>query len=64
MNQLDLRVAKILRFGKTRTSFNLDIFNALNSNPALLQNDNFAAWQQPTVILLARFARVSAQIDF
>jgi hypothetical protein len=64
MNQLDLRVAKILRFGRTRTSLNVDLFNALNSNAVLTLNNNFAVWQQPTSILLARFVKLSAQIDF
>jgi hypothetical protein len=64
MNQLDIRVAKILRFGKTRTTLNVDVFNASNSNAVLTQNNNFGAWQQPTSILLARFVKLSAQFDF
>lgn len=64
MNQLDLRVAKLLRFAKTRTSIGVDIFNVLNSNAVLQQNDAFAVWQQPITILLARFVRLSAQFDF
>jgi hypothetical protein len=64
MHQLDLRVAKILRFGRTRLSANLDLFNTLNSNAVLTQNNNFGAWQQPLSILLARFVKVSGQIDF
>src|SRR6185503_512497 len=32
LNQLDLRVGKILRFAKTKTSLNLDIYNALNAD--------------------------------
>lgn len=64
MNQLDLRVAKILRFGKTRTSLNVDLFNTFNSSAVLTANNNFAVWQQPTSILLARFVKVSAQFDF
>ena len=31
LNQVDLRVGKILKFGKTRTAVNLDLFNALQS---------------------------------
>jgi hypothetical protein len=64
LNQLDMRLAKILQFGRTRTTVNLDVYNALNANPVLTQNNNFGAWQQPTSILLARFAKVSAQFDF
>jgi hypothetical protein len=64
LNQLDVRIAKILHFGRTRATVNLDLYNALNANPVLTQNNNFGAWQQPTSILLARFAKVSAQFDF
>jgi hypothetical protein len=64
LNQLDLRFGKTLRFSKIRTSLNVDLYNALNANPVLTQNNNFGAWQQPTSILLARFVKVSAQFDF
>jgi hypothetical protein len=62
--QLDLRFAKILRFGRTRTSANLDVYNVFNANPVLGVNNSFAAWQRPTSILSARIAKISAQIDF
>ena len=32
INQLDFRVAKLLRFGGKRTMLALDLYNALNSN--------------------------------
>jgi hypothetical protein len=64
LNQLDLRFAKLLRFGRLRTSLNVDLYNALNASPVITQNNNFGAWQQPTGILLARFVKLSAQIDF
>jgi hypothetical protein len=64
VNEVDLRVAKILRFGRTRTAINLDLYNALNANPVLTQNNNFAAWQVPLSILDARLLKISAQFDF
>jgi hypothetical protein len=65
LNQVDLRVAKLLRFGRTRTLVGVDIFNALNSNAVRNQNSTYGpAWLTPTEILQARFAKVSAQIDF
>jgi hypothetical protein len=63
-NQLDLRVGKVLRAGRSRTSINLDIFNALNSSAVQSQQSNFAVWQQPQTILMARFAKISVQFDF
>jgi hypothetical protein len=41
-NQLDLRVGKILRFGRTRTSLNFDIFNVTNANTVLSRNNAIA----------------------
>ncbi len=63
-NQLDLRFAKILKFAKTRTALNVDLYNALNANPVLSENANYAAFRAPTAILPARFVKFSAQFDF
>jgi hypothetical protein len=65
IDQLDLRISKILRFGITRTSLNLDIVNALNSNDNLGYSPTFSAtWPTPTSVIAARLFRVSAQVDF
>ena len=64
LNQLDLRVSKILRFGRTRFNLGLDVYNALNSNAVLTVNPAFDAWQQPQEILNARFAKVVFQLNF
>jgi hypothetical protein len=64
MNQLDLRVSKMLRVGRTRTRMNVDLYNALNSNAVETLNNSFAVWQRPTRIVPARFLKLSAQIDF
>lgn len=67
INQLDLRVSKILRFSGLRTQFAVDLYNALNSNPIETYNQNFianGAWLTPTGVLTARFAKVTVQLDF
>jgi hypothetical protein len=64
LNQLDLRFGKLFRFGGTRTSINLDVFNALNSNAVLTENFNYASWRAPLTILQPRFAKFSVQLDF
>jgi hypothetical protein len=64
LNQLDVRFSKIVPIGRTRARFNVDVYNALNSNAVLTLNNNFGAWQQPTVILLARFVKLGVQFDF
>jgi hypothetical protein len=67
VNELDLRVAKILRFGRTRTNVGLDLYNVLNSSAVLNSNQTFipnGSWLRPTLVLTSRFAKVSATIDF
>jgi hypothetical protein len=64
LNQLDFRVGKILRFGGTRTTLNLDLYNALNADTIRTVNFSYAVWQTPTSILLARFMKISATWDF
>ncbi|HTI42533.1 MAG TPA: TonB-dependent receptor [Vicinamibacterales bacterium] len=63
-NQFDLRLGKILRFGRTRTKVNLDINNVFNANPVLAENPSFAVFRQPASILPARIARLGVQFDF
>ena len=67
-NQLDLRVAKNLRFGGTRTNVGVDVFNILNSNPVLTYNQAYSptttTWLRPTSVLQPRYVKFSAQINF
>jgi hypothetical protein len=65
INQLDLRLGKVLRLGRTRTNLNVDIVNALNSNANLGYSPTFSAtWPTPTSVITARLFRLSAQFDF
>ena len=64
-NQLDLSFRKIFRVGRTRIDGALDMFNALNSNVVLSENQNFgSALGQPLAVLQGRLLRVSSQIKF
>jgi len=67
VNELHLRIAKILNFGGMRANVGMDIFNIINAAPGLSYNQNFIAngpWLTPTTVMTARFAKFSAQIDF
>jgi hypothetical protein len=67
VNQLDVRVARILRYGRTRTMLALDWYNALNSSAVLTYNGTFVpggTWLQPLTILTPRFFKLTAEIDF
>ena len=66
-NNLDLRVAKILAFGRTRTQVGVDVFNVTNQDTVTNYNFGFVAggaWLTPTAITPARYARISVQVDF
>jgi hypothetical protein len=67
INQLDFRAAKLLRFGNTRTTLGVDLYNALNSGAILTYNNTFVpngTWLQPNSILTGRMARLSAEFTF
>ena len=65
LNQVDLRLGKNLRYGRTRTMVALDIFNLLNSNtPDVYQQNYGPTWQNPLSITVGRFFKISAQFDF
>jgi hypothetical protein len=64
VNQLDLRVGKILRFGQRRTAFNLDVYNALNSNAVLTESTAYGTFRVPQIVMVGRFVKISAQLDF
>jgi hypothetical protein len=71
VNQLNFRVAKILRFGRTRANIALDLYNALNFDTIRLPNQAFipgGGWLTPTgsvdPVLVARTAQITVQYDF
>jgi hypothetical protein len=66
VNQLDFRVAKTLKYGRSRTLIALDIYNALNSSAALTYNNTYVPagpWLQPMTILTPRFFKITAELD-
>ena len=63
--QVDLSLKKIFSFGNQRIEGALDMFNFLNSNVVLTQNQSFGPQlDQPSSILQPRLLRVSAQWKF
>ena len=50
LNAVDLRFGKILRYGRTRTQLNLDVYNLANSNTTDVYQRNYGAdVSQPAV---------------
>jgi hypothetical protein len=74
INSLDLRAAKVLKFGRTRANVGFDFYNLFNSNTGTAFNQVFdpstattaadVAWLRPTSILGPRFARFNVTLDF
>ena len=73
-SQLDVRFAKILRFGRTRTDVGVDINNVTNASYALGWNNTYvystdntarpAGWGTPTSIVNPRFVRLNFTVNF
>jgi hypothetical protein len=72
VNALDMRFAKIVRFGRTRNTIGIDLYNITNSAAILTYNQSFnpaattgsQAWLAPTSVLTPRFMKIGVQIDF
>jgi hypothetical protein len=63
--ELDLSFRKVFTIGRYRVDGALDMFNALNSNVVLSQNQNFGSTLgQPQAVLQGRLLRLSTQIKF
>ncbi|PYR51806.1 MAG: hypothetical protein DMF89_04630, partial [Acidobacteria bacterium] len=65
-NNLDFRVAKILRYGRTRTQIGVDIYNATNTDVVTTYNQTYTStsWLTPTAIQPARYVKIGGQFDF
>jgi hypothetical protein len=70
VNQLDLRIGKILRAGKYRANVSLDLYNIFNKATITDANFNYSAiqstntWLAPRNTIAARLFKVSATFDF
>jgi hypothetical protein len=63
-NELDVRLEKILKFGKTRTLLDFDLYNVANASPVLTLNNAYGSWLTPLSILGARLFRIGARVEF
>lgn len=68
MNQVDIRLAKNLKLGTSRWQAQFDLYNALNGNVVLSQNNNYGtngvSWLVPLTILPARLIKFGVQLTF
>ncbi len=64
-NQIDLRISKIIRIGRSRLLGGLDVFNVFNSAGVLAVNSRYGPqYLNPTSLLSPRLLRLSVQLDF
>jgi len=68
VNQVDVRLAKVLHVGRSRILAGVDLYNVLNANPGLTYIQTYtgdgSTWLRPTSLLLPRFARFNVTFDF
>ncbi len=67
INELDVRVGKVVRLGRLRADVPVDVYDLLNADAALSDNQAFipnGVRLTPTSIMSARLATISAQFDF
>jgi hypothetical protein len=72
--QIDMRFAKILRFGPRRLDIGVDLSNLLNTNYTTTYENTYqysagntamgGTWNNPTVIYTPRFVRWNLTVDF
>ena len=67
VQELDLRVAKRLKLGRTRSLLSVDVYNIINAGAVLSYNNTFVpngTWLQPLVIQTPRFIRFAVEVEF
>ena len=65
LNQIDLRVTKVVNIGKGKLDLNADFFNAFNSDAVLTELGTFGpVWRLPTSVIQPRFVKFTARYDF
>ena len=72
--QIDMRFAKIFRFGSRRVDVGVDLSNLLNTNYATTYENTYqysvanasqgGTWNNPTAIYAPRFVRWNLSFDF
>jgi hypothetical protein len=71
LTQVDMRFAKVLRFGARRADIGVDLYNLFNTNTATNYDGTYdygttdgGGWLQPTSIVQPRFVRLNLTLSF
>jgi hypothetical protein len=69
--QIDLRLAKVLRFSNRKATVGFDLYNLLNNNYGTMYQTEYVygaanggTWENPSSILTPRFVRFNVTFDF
>ena len=69
-NQLDMRLGKTFRMGRTKIQGFVDMFNTLNAGTVTRVNETYSsnpatnAWMVPLAIMDGRYFRFGMQLNF
>jgi hypothetical protein len=70
INNLDMRIAKVVRVREARANIGIDFYNLTNANTPTAFEATYdpattgARWMRPTTVLQPRFVRFNVQFDF
>jgi hypothetical protein len=65
LTQIDVRLTKLFRFGKSRLQGSVDVYNLLNARTVLSSSPVYGpAWLRPSTILGGRMLKLGAQFDY
>src|SRR4029079_17989856 len=71
--QVDMRFAKVLKFGRTKTDIGVDLYNLLNTNYTTTYQGTYTTvagqplggtWGNPTAIYPPRFVRLNFTVNY
>ena len=65
LNQIDLRLTKVVNVGRGKIDLNVDFYNAFNSDAVIQELGSFGpVWRLPLTVIQPRFVKFTARYDF
>jgi hypothetical protein len=65
LNQIDIRLTKVLNIGKGKLDLDVDFYNAFNSDAVIAELGTFGpVWRLPLTVIQPRFVKFAARFDF
>jgi hypothetical protein len=66
INQVDVRLAKSVKFGRIRAQVTAGGYNLLNSSATMAINNSYTSglWTQPTIVMQGRLVKFGFQLDY